>query len=780
MKTKNRSQIDLNKKLTLERKLFASVRSIFNDIAAKSSSPSFNPASYRDDIAIALEDQYQRVYSVFGDDYREIHGIVMSNAQESLMLEDIQKEFVYRAGKQSKIITKTNIKQLAKCKQIAKEQIDNSDLTYGQLVGNLYTAMLLRRIDVIAIYETQWCAEYSKAFEVSYLLGERGIEAKSYSVGQKRWDAVGDDRMRDWHAEVDSEVIEIHENFFVDDEEMRFPGDTSLGATAKNIANCRCSVSYEVDVKGFGHIGSEPTKKPFSPTPSALTNAQIALSKSTNVASAPAKIDYAVATAKDVTNTEKAVKKALNHAIDTGDKDLIKAASDLMNTFTDEKAAFKPGITPRKTFSGLGSKANKILAQTPMKTVVLAIDQNLDDLHPVAKVKAPPAAGVPLTVSSPIAYITNLPKVPTPGGGAVASYNDVWNTEKAVIKARKLAEASGIKENIDAAYQLSAEYANQKALFQPGVTPRKVFTSIGTKAKKIIEASNNNSISPISAFGKLPEETTYQKYTKLTDGTPTKPHMTARMKAKVDKIWEERYTQNDRMYGITHYELPVMTKDEISALKHFKSSSSAINSYQRNGALGYGRASDAQYDKIVDAIHSAIRKSEVTKEQTVYRGIADRAIAASLKKLKIGDHVSVPSTTSTSIKKEVASGSFSQGFVMEIRLPKGTKALYVDPAIKVNGATAPHGHEYEVILPKGGTLELIEQTETRSIFQYHAPQTFSAVGVNQQWLLIPNEFIVTTEDVARMSVNGQEYYAMLMLSGHVSLAQEFLDAATAE
>lgn len=59
-------------------------------------------------------------------------------------------------------------------------------------------------------------------------------------VDKVRWVAVMDDRTRNAHRLAHGQVRRIGEPFFVGGEYLMFPGDTSLGASAANIANCRC------------------------------------------------------------------------------------------------------------------------------------------------------------------------------------------------------------------------------------------------------------------------------------------------------------------------------------------------------------------------------------------------------------------------------------------------------------------------------------------------------------------------------------------------------------
>lgn len=63
----------------------------------------------------------------------------------------------------------------------------------------------------------------------------------------KRWVATGDERTRDDHLEMDGVEVPEDEPFILPDgSEVMFPGDSSLGADASEIINCRCTVVYFV------------------------------------------------------------------------------------------------------------------------------------------------------------------------------------------------------------------------------------------------------------------------------------------------------------------------------------------------------------------------------------------------------------------------------------------------------------------------------------------------------------------------------------------------------
>lgn len=69
-------------------------------------------------------------------------------------------------------------------------------------------------------------------------------DAVKAGKSMKRWRTILDGRERDWHNEANGLLVSIEEPFEVGGELLMYPLDTSLGATADNIANCRCIAEY--------------------------------------------------------------------------------------------------------------------------------------------------------------------------------------------------------------------------------------------------------------------------------------------------------------------------------------------------------------------------------------------------------------------------------------------------------------------------------------------------------------------------------------------------------
>lgn len=70
------------------------------------------------------------------------------------------------------------------------------------------------------------------------LVGIAGKE--SGKTVYKRWVSQSDEKVRAAHLDANGQEVPIDEPFVVDGEELMYPGDTSLGASAGNVINCRC------------------------------------------------------------------------------------------------------------------------------------------------------------------------------------------------------------------------------------------------------------------------------------------------------------------------------------------------------------------------------------------------------------------------------------------------------------------------------------------------------------------------------------------------------------
>ena len=70
------------------------------------------------------------------------------------------------------------------------------------------------------------------------------VKAIKDGMNKKTWVTEKDNRVRKTHAAIDEDTIGIFELFQVGDSTMMFPKDSSLGADANEIVNCRCVARY--------------------------------------------------------------------------------------------------------------------------------------------------------------------------------------------------------------------------------------------------------------------------------------------------------------------------------------------------------------------------------------------------------------------------------------------------------------------------------------------------------------------------------------------------------
>lgn len=76
----------------------------------------------------------------------------------------------------------------------------------------------------------------------------QAIEQGAISNSTKVWDASGDSRTRPDHLAMEGQEVDIDEPFIAPDgSRLMYAGDSSLGAAADQVIQCRCIIDYRVD-----------------------------------------------------------------------------------------------------------------------------------------------------------------------------------------------------------------------------------------------------------------------------------------------------------------------------------------------------------------------------------------------------------------------------------------------------------------------------------------------------------------------------------------------------
>jgi hypothetical protein len=134
----------------------------------------------------------------------------------------------------------------ATVKKAGKEGVILSSREHGRRIEQDFEGRIQGKSNLIAMTETQGMAEDTKLTEAETLL-LAGVVIGGVAVAiamQKVWDAILDDKTRDHHAMASGQVRSMGVPFIVGGEMLKVPGDTSLGASAGNVINCRCSARY--------------------------------------------------------------------------------------------------------------------------------------------------------------------------------------------------------------------------------------------------------------------------------------------------------------------------------------------------------------------------------------------------------------------------------------------------------------------------------------------------------------------------------------------------------
>lgn len=130
----------------------------------------------------------------------------------------------------------------------------NSQVLQGIIQGESIPKISKRMMNVESMNKTQavrtartlvTSAENKGRLDSFYKAEQDGINLEKF------WIATFGERTREWHAQAGSmysreNSIPIDEPFNIDGEQLMCPGDASLGASGKNLYNCRCSMASKV------------------------------------------------------------------------------------------------------------------------------------------------------------------------------------------------------------------------------------------------------------------------------------------------------------------------------------------------------------------------------------------------------------------------------------------------------------------------------------------------------------------------------------------------------
>lgn len=255
---------DLAKKLKLERSLKIQLRQLFNQIGREfqavyeTSGAVLDTSEYKDEISTILKRHYRKTEKAFK---RQLRNGLKESSGKSLQFDLEQKSTdseideslrsfnQLRSAQSADLITNTIQADLNRNVEdvVVDGALNGETLTRKQQAikaKQRFIANSVSRANTIAITETQAAAENAKLTESNVVLGSVVVAGVSLLVtSEKQWNTILDNRTRPQHASADNQVVGFMQPYSVGGQRLMRPGDTSLGASAWNVVNCRCSSS---------------------------------------------------------------------------------------------------------------------------------------------------------------------------------------------------------------------------------------------------------------------------------------------------------------------------------------------------------------------------------------------------------------------------------------------------------------------------------------------------------------------------------------------------------
>lgn len=188
---------------------------------------------------ISINRDQQRVLNNLNDNFMEQH--VRESAR---FITNTNQNEITSAVRTSIADTIDQVNNEAAEQNLTTEETDRrreellASAVIGALAAKKFRDRAKGRTDTIALTETQTPVE-------KYKLNESFVAQQTLERPlQKQWNAILDTRVRPAHADADGQTQNVGDPFIVGGQKLPAPGDSSMGATIDNIANCRCTVTY--------------------------------------------------------------------------------------------------------------------------------------------------------------------------------------------------------------------------------------------------------------------------------------------------------------------------------------------------------------------------------------------------------------------------------------------------------------------------------------------------------------------------------------------------------
>ncbi len=247
---------DFRDKLSLEKKLKGKLRLLANGIVNKFRSDMLigtitNASFFNKKLQGILKLHYQTVSREFSgrtlDRLFDFKENTLTELEKGKLEEAINSYINRRSIEQAIIILNTTQKNMVSASAAVISETA-SQIERSVNASTLLSRKLISREARIASLETQAMSEARKIAEADIFSKKEPLTLQIPTEKLlKEWVTVGDERVRPAHVNADSQLQFKEDFFIVKGEQLRFPGDTSFGATPGNVINCRCSAVYSTE-----------------------------------------------------------------------------------------------------------------------------------------------------------------------------------------------------------------------------------------------------------------------------------------------------------------------------------------------------------------------------------------------------------------------------------------------------------------------------------------------------------------------------------------------------
>lgn len=208
-----------------------------------------------DNVIGDLDDHWKKmltaVYFTVGEDFGKLIWESVRSARDPLKLYAPQDQKDFPKGQWQRIVLEwvqheagEKIKQIRETTRLALRKSLKEGVAAGESILDLQKRVKKLVKEEIIPHRSEVIAR-TETIQASNLGSQAAARAADVPM-EKVWIAARDSRTRDAHVSANGQRRPLDKPYNVSGELLMFPGDTSLGASAENTIQCRCTEGYEV------------------------------------------------------------------------------------------------------------------------------------------------------------------------------------------------------------------------------------------------------------------------------------------------------------------------------------------------------------------------------------------------------------------------------------------------------------------------------------------------------------------------------------------------------